>query len=300
MNGMILVAGGTGTLGTRLVPLLRAGGEPIRVLTRDPARAGHLLRDGVEVATGDVRDPGSLSRAMDGVSTVVSAVHGFVDSKKTSPEAVDWLGNRNLVQAAKKAGAGHVVMLSALGAAPDHPMSLYRMKHRAEEELKASGLAWTIIRASAFMEMWAKMVAEPLLKAGKTTIFGRGRNPINFVSTDDVARFVDLAITDPSLRGQTVDVGGPENLTFRQVVEIAQRETGARGTVRHVPLPMMRALSVLMKPVNPGFARQVQAGVVMDTRDMSFDGAERGRRFPSIPLTTYAEVVRRDFSRRTR
>jgi NADH dehydrogenase len=267
MNGTILVAGGTGTLGSRLVPLLRARGARVRVLTRDPARARHLEGDGVEVGMGDVRDPGSLARAM------------------------DW------VQAAKNAGAGHVVMLSAVGAAPDHPMSLYRMKHRAEDELKASGLAWTIIRASAFMELWAKMVAEPLLKTGKTTIFGRGRNPINFVSTHDVARFVDLAITDPSLRGQTVDVAGPENLTFRQIVEIAQRETGARGTVRHVPLPMMRAFSVLMKPVNPGFARQVQAGVVMDTRDMSFDGTARARRFPSIPLTTYAEVVRRDFPR---
>lgn len=53
-----------------------------------------------------------------------------------------------------------------------------------------------------------------------------------------------------------------------------------------------------MKPINPGFARQVQAGVVMDTRDMSFDRAERARRFPSIPLTTYAEVVRRDFTAR--
>jgi NADH dehydrogenase len=298
MNGMILVAGGTGTLGTQLVPLLRARGAGVRVLTRDPARAHHLSGAGVEVATGDVRDPGSLARAMDGVRTVVSAVHGFVDSTKTSPEAVDWLGNRNLVQAAKNAGAGHVVMLSALGAAPDHPMSLYRMKHRAEEELKASGLAWTIIRASAFMEMWAKMVAEPLLKTGRTTIFGRGRNPVNFVSIADVARFVELAVTDPSMRGVTSEVGGPENLTFRQVVEIAQRETGARGTVRHVPLPMMRALSVLMKPINPGFARQVQAGVVMDTRDMTFDAAERARRYPSIPLTTYAEVVRRDFTRR--
>jgi NADH dehydrogenase len=295
MNGMILVAGGTGTLGTRLVPLLAARGARVRVLTRDPARARHLEGGGVEVAAGDVRDPASLARALDGVSTVVSSVHGFVGPGRTSPEAVDWLGNRNLVQAAKNAGAGHVVMLSAQGATPDHPMSLYRMKHRAEDELKASGLAWTIIRASAFMEMWAKMVAEPLLKTGKTTIFGRGRNPINFVSIGDVARFVDLAITDPSMRGVTVEVGGPENLTFRQIVEIVQRETGAGGTVSHVPLPMMRVLSVLMKPVNPGFARQVQAGVVMDTRDMSFDGARRSQTYASIPLTTYAEVVRRDF-----
>lgn len=112
------------------------------------------------------------------------------------------------------------------------------------------------------------------------------------------ANDLDLAITGPSLRGQTVDVGGPEDLTFRQIVEIVQRETGAGGTVSHVPLPMMRVLSVLMKPINPGFARQVQAGVVMDTRDMSFDAAERARRYPSIPLTTYAEVVRRDFTAR--
>jgi NADH dehydrogenase len=290
----VLVAGGTGTLGRQVVGRLAARGLRVRVLTRDPARARPLEGPGVEVAVGDVREPETLARAMAGVRTVVSAVHGFVGPDAGGPRAVDWRGNLNLVRAAADAGAEHVVLLSALGASPDHPMELYRMKHRAEEALRASGLAWTVLRASAFMETWAMLVGEPLLRTGRTTVFGRGRNPLNFVSAHDVAAFVELAVTDPALRGATVDVGGPENLTFREVVATFERETGRRGRTRHVPLPVMRLASVLMRPLAPGLARQIQAGVVMDTFGMAFDGAERGRRYPSIPLTTLAQVVRRD------
>lgn len=290
----VLVAGGTGTLGRLVVGRLAARGLRVRVLTRDSARARPLEGPGVEVATGDVRDPDTLARAMAGVRSVVSAMHGFVGPDAGGPQAVDWRGNLNLIRAASHAGAEHLVLLSAQGAAPDHPMELYRMKLRAEEALRASGLAWTILRASAFMETWAVLVGEPLLRTGKTTLFGRGRNPLNFVSAHDVAAFVELAVTDPAMRGAAVDVGGPENLTFREVVATFERETGRRGATRHVPLPVMRAASVLMRPFHPGLARQIQAGVVMDTHGMSFDGAERGRSYPSIPLTTLAQVVRRD------
>jgi uncharacterized protein YbjT (DUF2867 family) len=112
----------------------------------------------------------------------------------------------------------------------------------------------------------------------------------------DVARFIERAVTDPAMRGVAVDVGGPENLSFRQFVETIQTVTGKTGEVNAVPLPMMRVLSVLMRPVNPTLARQIQAGVVMDTRDMTFDPADLVRRYPSIPLTSLAEVVRRDYA----
>ena len=138
----------------------------------------------------------------------------------------------------------------------------------------------------------------PIVTGGKTLIFGRGRNPINFVSVHDVARFVELAVVDPAMRGVEVDVGGPENLTFEQIAETFQRETGRRGTVRHVPLPVMRIASVLLRAINPVIARQIQAGVVMDTADMSFDAADRASRYRTIPMTTLAEVVRRDFGER--
>jgi uncharacterized protein YbjT (DUF2867 family) len=270
---MILIAGGTGTLGTRVVRLLTARGLPVRILTRDPARAQHLESELVEVVPGDVRDLASVQRAMEGTQTVISAIQGFQGPGNVRPRTVDFEGNSNLIRAARGAGSDHVILISIHGAAPNSAMELFRMKFLAQQELRASGLAWTIVRPTALMETWAKVVGEPLLKCGKTRIFGRGRNPINFVSADDV--------------------GGPENLSMRRFVEVFQEVTGQSGSVGHVPLPMMRALSVVLRPVNPALARVIQAGVVMDTRDMSFDPTDLLRRYPSIPLTPLAEFVRR-------
>lgn len=292
---MILLAGGTGNLGRRVVRLLAARGLPVRVLTRDPARAAGLASAGVEVASGDVRDPASIARAVAGARVIISAIQGFSGTGGDSPETVDHAGNGILVRAAHEAGAEHFILVSVQGAAPDHPMGLFRAKYRAEQELRASGLAWTILRPTASMETWAQLVGKPLIETGKTRIFGRGENPINFVAADDVARFVELAVVDPALRGELVEVGGPENLTMRQVARTFEGTAGKAGKVSHVPLPMMRALAVLLRPVNPTIARQIQAGVVMDTRDMAFDPAETVRRFPAITPTPLAAVVARDY-----
>jgi uncharacterized protein YbjT (DUF2867 family) len=223
-------------------------------------------------------------------------VHGFAGPGATSPEAVDYRGNINLIGAARATATQHFILMSIQGAGPDHPMELFRMKHRAEEALRASGLSSTILRPSAFMELWARMLAAPLLSSGKTVIFGRGQNPINFVSVHDVARFVELAVVDPGMRGATVDIGGPGNLTFEQLVDVIQRETGKRGTIRHIPRTVMRIASVMMRPFNPVLARQIHAGVVMDTADMRFDAAPLARAYPSISLASFDEVVRRDFA----
>ena len=288
---MILVAGATGRLGTQIVSLLLGRRQQVRVLTRDPQRAQHLRGEGLEIATGDVRDPDSLPGPMAGVDTVVSAVHGFEGPGGVTPASVDHLGNRNLIAAAEAAGARRFVMLSVVGAAPDHVMELFRMKHRAEQLLRGSSLDWTIIRATAFMELWAALVGAPILKDGKTTIFGRGENPINFVSVLDVARFVDLAVSDPGLRGAVIEVGGPENLTFNQVAAILARAAGKEISVSHVPLPVMRLASVVMRPLKPALARQIQAGVVMDTSDMRLDAQRARQQYPSIPFTSLAEAA---------
>jgi uncharacterized protein YbjT (DUF2867 family) len=291
---MLLIAGGTGVLGTRVVRLLTARGLAVRILTRDPARARHLEGELVEVVPGDVREAHSLERAIEGVQTVISAIQGFQGPGHTSPRTVDYEGNSKLIQAALGAGARHFILISIHGAAPNSTMELFRMKYLAQQELQASGLAWTIIRPTALMETWLTVVGEPLLKRGKTRIFGRGVNFLNFVSADDVAQFVALAVVDPSMQGRLVDVGGPENLSMRRFVAIFQAVMGTAGSVSHVPLPMMRMLWVVMRPVKPALARLIQAGVAMDTRDMSFDPTDLMRRYPSISLTPLADVVRRN------
>jgi uncharacterized protein YbjT (DUF2867 family) len=234
--------------------------------------------------------------AVDGVRSVVSAIHGFAGTKNATPATVDREGNRNLIQAARKAGVDHLVLVSVQDASADHPMSLMRMKYAAEEELKASGLAWTIIRPAAYMELWCELLGRPLLEKGKTQVFGRGRNPINWVSASDVARFVETAIVDPALHGQTIEVGGPENLSVTEFLDVFRSETASNGKVGHVPLAGMRVGAMVMKLMDPSMARTIQGAIVMDTRPQSFNATETRRSFPSIPVTTLAEVVRRDFA----
>jgi uncharacterized protein YbjT (DUF2867 family) len=288
---MILVAGGTGMLGHSLIPLLTAHGEPVRILTRGARGAASPKVPGVEMLTGDVRDAASVERAMVGARTVVSAINGFGGPDALGVRVIDRDGNATLIDAAVRAGVAHFVLVSIQGASTDHPIELFRMKAEAEARLKASGLSWTIVRPTAYQETWLEIVGRPLVETGQTRIFGRGQNPINFVSAGDVARIVELAVVDANLRGATVDVSGPQNLTFDGFVEIVRAATATSGIVNHVPLPMLRLMSILLRPFKPVLAGQMAASVVMDTRDMTADTTARATRFPSVPATPLSDVA---------
>jgi uncharacterized protein YbjT (DUF2867 family) len=288
---VIVVAGGTGTLGTWLVPRLAEQGLAVRVLTRDAARAQHLAGHGVEVASGDVRDPGSLARALRGAGTVISAVHGFAGPGGVSPASADRAGNANLIDAAGRAGAAFV-LASAVGASPSHPIGLFRAKHAAEQALRASGQPWTIVRATAFTETWGAITARSLQASGKILVFGRGGNPVNFVSAADVAALVSQAAAGPGLRGQILELGGPDNLTFNELAVILQETTGRRGVVRHIPRPALQLMAGLTAAVKPALARQARAALAMDTIDMRFGPAATRRAFPNLPNTSMQSALK--------
>jgi uncharacterized protein YbjT (DUF2867 family) len=172
---MILVAGGTGRLGTVLVRRLTARGLDVRVLTRQRERADHLPHQ-VEVLIGDVRDLKSLAAAVAGVTVVVSAVHGFAGPGHGSPASVDRDGNINLIDAAKTVDADFV-LVSGVGAAADSPMELFRMKHAAEQHLQQSGLRATIVQATAFRELWVELLDHTAGRSGRPLVFGRRGQP---------------------------------------------------------------------------------------------------------------------------
>jgi len=288
---MILIAGGTGHLGGPLTELLVASGGRVRVLSRDPARARARVPAGVELVAGDVRAASSLNPAMVDVHTVISAITGFGPGG-SGPRQVDMLGNQNLIAAAAAAGVEHFILVSIHGASPDHSMELYRAKLMAEESLRESKLAWTIVRPTAFMELWAGIVGDSLVKGGAATVFGRGRNPINFVSVRDVARVIELAVADRRLRGKTIEVGGPENLSLNAVVEVMAASHGLEPRARHIPLTALRVGEVVLLPFRPDLAGLVHASIQMDTSDMSFDAATLTATYPEIRLSRLADVVR--------
>jgi uncharacterized protein YbjT (DUF2867 family) len=281
---VILLAGGTGRLGSALTTRLTGRGLAVRVLTRDPGRAAHLAGHGVEVVTGDVRDRASVAASVRGVTVVVSAVHGFAGPGRVSPATVDRQGNINLIDAARGAGA-EFVLVSVVGAAADSPMELSRMKYAAEQHLQASGANWTIVRATAFLELWIDVLTKTAARSGRPVIFGHGNNPVNFVSVTDVAALVEHAVTSPAVRGRILEIGGPANLTFNQLAAAFQAAAGRTATPRHVPRPILRLMASTLGRAKPELGRQARAALVMDRADLTHDAGSIHQAYPGLPST---------------
>ncbi len=294
---MILIVGGTGTLGRQLAPILLARGMRVRLLARhDDAVGRAAVTPGADYVAGDVRDGSVVRRALEGVETVVSAMAGFGGRDALGSRAVDREGNLALIDAARAAGVGHVILVSIHDAAADHPMELFRDKWAAEEALRASGLDSTILRPTAYLETWLGLVGGPLVTTGRTRIFGGGRNPVNFVSARDVARFVELAVVDASLRGATIEVPGPANLTLDELADAVERATGTHGQRQHLPVPMMRLARLVMRLPKPILSAQIAAAIAMDERDMTVDGPRLRAAHPSIAMTPADDVARALFA----
>lgn len=286
----MLVAGGTGRLGTLVVTYLASRGVQVRVMTRDPARAAHLSGNNIEIVLGDVRDPTTTAAAVAGVQTAVSAVHGFAGPGHISPASVDRDGNITLTQVARAAGAD-VVLMSGVVPASDSPMELFRMKHAAEVALTASAVPATVVRATAFLELWIDLLRRTAGRAHRPLVFGRGQNPINFVSVRDVAALVERVVTDQTTRGQTLEIGGPDNLTLDQLAWMVAGNRAHRTSPRHVPRAALHIMAATVGRIRPELGRQARAAIAMDRNDMTYVGDAVRIRFPDLPCTSAGDLL---------
>jgi NADH dehydrogenase len=231
-----------------------------------------------------VGDRASLEAAVRGVDVVVSAIHGFTGPRGTSPTTIDYQGNVSLIDAARAAGA-QLVLMSVVGAAADSPMELFRMKHAAEQHLLAGDGDWTIVRATAFLELWIDVLAKTAARSGRPVVFGRGGNPINFVSVTDVAGLVEQAVTDPSTRGRILEIGGPDNLSFNQLATAIQQAAERTAAPRHVPPLVLWLLARSAGYLKPELGRQARAALAMDQGDFSFDPTAIRQAYPGVSCT---------------
>jgi NADH dehydrogenase len=254
-------------------------------MTRMQSKADDLKKRGAAIVKGDLRDVDSLEFAVRGVSTVISSTHSMLGKGEESIELVDDEGTKALIDQAKIAGVGHFIFISVFGAALDHPIDFWRTKAGVERYLRESGLAYTIIRPTAYMEMHAyELIGKFVEKGKRVMMFGAGKNPRNFVAAGDVAKMVIAATDDPQLRGETVEIGGPENLSSNQVAAIFGKISGRKAKLTHLPLAAARAAGVAMKKVHPGVSRVIKSAVVFETTDQTFDTSALLAKYP-IKLT---------------
>lgn len=290
---MILIAGATSHVGEKLIPMLLQKGYKVRAMTRTLAKAENLRLLGAEVVQGNVRDPLTLIRALDGIDQVVDSICAPIpDSPGNNVKAVDDEGNRALIDMAKKARVKHFVFISAFGAAPDHPVDFFRVKWQIEEYLKASGMNYTILRPTAFMEVWGAMIGVPILATGKTTIYGPGKNPVSFISTEDVAKFVIIGLEDPQARNQILTIGGLRNMGMNQVAELFETSIRQKAKVSHVPVMMMKVMSPIIWPFNEGTGRIMAMAANLATEDWTVNMNDMLKKYP-IKLIPIEDVVHR-------
>lgn len=284
---MITVVGGTGRLGRLVSARLVADGRSVRVVARS---APQRPVPDAEFMTADVRDASSLPSALAGSNVVVSAVHGMDPAGHESPHDVDRDGNRNLIAAAREVGAD-VVLMSVVGARADHPIELFRMKAAAEAALRPDEAAadpwWTIVRATAFADLWLELFRSSAGSSGVPKVMGPGRNAVNFVAADDVAMAVARAATDTSLRGCIIEVAG-ENLSQ---TELATLVTAPGRQPAHVPTPVVWAVGNVLRPFRPGLARAARQSIVMERIPMGTDPGPGHADHPWLPQTRITEVA---------
>ncbi len=212
---------------------------------------------------------------------MLACAHGLLPlDRRNTILTVDRDGNGDLIDAARAAGVGHVVLMSVSMASPSAPYAFARAKAAAEEQLRGSGLPATVVRATAFMEshvIW--MFGEPLRSTGKVRVFGRGQTKINFVAADDVADVVARAIADGPEDGfRALGIGGPEEMTRMQSIDLLEGALGVKARRTHVPVPMMRALKVVARPLNPSLGYLVEAALMEETHPELFGYAPGERR----------------------
>ncbi len=292
----ILVTGATGRLGRRVVPLLLKAGTRVRIMTRQPdgdaARSLALL--GAQVVRGDLLDAASLARACTGMQRVFIGAHGMLGRGRSASENVDGAGQRALIAAARVAGVRRLVLASALGAGPDHPVDFFRTKHAVEQAVRDSGLEHTVLRPAAFMECHAHLFnGRNILQHGFTFIMGSGDKPRNFICSDDVAQFVAEALLQQYLDDAVVELGGPGNHSNNEVAALYAREAGVPLRAWHLPAAACTALAELAQPVHPGVARILRlGGLADDVFNECFDATALQQRNPQIRLTPLEHFVR--------
>lgn len=145
--------------------------------------------------------------------------------------------------------------------------------------------------ATAFLELWIELLEQTAARSGRPVVFGRGDNAINFVSVNDVAAVVERATIDPTTRGEILEIGGPDNLTFNELARAVQTAAGRTSPARHVPPTMLRLMAATIGRVKPQVGRHARAALAMDCVDLTFDAEPIRRAYPELPTTSLADLV---------
>jgi uncharacterized protein YbjT (DUF2867 family) len=247
---VILLTGATGTVGSALLRRLVSAGEPVRCLVRDPRGLGEQ-RVRVQIALGDLADPPSFRNALRGVGTVVHLAASIRDQPGGSIEELNAVATLRLVRAAERAGARRFLFFSAMGARHHSRTRFFRAKALAQEAVRESALETMVFQPSIVYtpgDPWLTLL-ERFSYLPALPVSGSGRAQYQPIWAEDVADCVLAALMASGPRRRTFELGGPETLSYDDIVRAALEANGRRRPLLHVPLPVVRASLRALRPL---------------------------------------------------
>ncbi|HLP76685.1 MAG TPA: complex I NDUFA9 subunit family protein [Candidatus Paceibacterota bacterium] len=285
----VLVTGGTGFVGRAVVRELQGARQSIHLLARDarsPRVQEFAEKHSANVRQGDVLNAKSLTDACAGIDAVIHLVGIISEVGSQTFESVHTEGTRNLIEAARRAGAKRFVHMSALGTKPNAVARYHQSKWAAEELVRARGLNWTIFRPSiiygpgdGFVNLFAKIAR----RSPAVPLIGGGHTRFQPVPVEAVAKAFVGALSKPEAINQTYDLCGPETLTVKQIVETVLQVTGRRRLMLPLPFGVARFQAALLEYL---FARCLHKApplnrdqVLMLQEDNVGDGSTAAREF---------------------
>jgi len=278
----VLVAGGTGFIGSTLCRELHDRGHDVTALSREPDPG--VVPEGVDIAVGDIRAYDSIEEpvaAHDAVVNLVSLSPLFDPPRGLSHESVHLEGTKNLVRAAEEAGTSRFIHMSALGVDPNADTAYLRAKGQAENVVKESALEWTIFCPSVVFGdggefvSFTKLLTTPYV----TGLPGGGKTPFQPIWVGDLVPMIAESLEDDDHIGKRYEIGGPDVHTLKEVTELAYKADGKSVTVLPVPMIMAKigltaAGPMPFVPFGPDQARSLQINNTVDDNDVSAFGID--------------------------
>jgi uncharacterized protein YbjT (DUF2867 family) len=291
----VLVTGGTGFIGPKVVNAIVDGGHWVRVLERKPGtwkQAGLRCQEAVE---GDVTDAESMRRAVTGCDAVVHLV-AIINGSAREFERVMEEGTRNVIAAAQEAEVRRFVLMSALGTTEETKdlVPYYHAKWTMEQDVKASGLEHVIFRPSfvfgrdgGSLQQFRRIAR----LAPVTPIVGPGTQRIQPIWVDDVAAYFAASLEKPEAANRTFEVGGPDVVTWNEFWSRLKRAIGAHRPTVHLPFGLMRMQAAVFErlPKPPVTRDQL---TMLEAGDNVVTNADAVDTF-GLPLVPLDEQLRR-------
>jgi len=245
MSQRVLVAGGTGYLGGYALEVFKKRGHFVRALVRSPKKLDARKAFVDEVVAGEVTEPETLKGCCDGIDIVFSSVGITKQVGKLTFKDVDFQGNVNLLEEAKRAGAKTFVYVSVYNARNLLHLDIVKAHEDFVDVLRESGMDYRVIRPTGYYSDMGEFLK--MAQGGRVFLFGDGTNRINPIHGEDLAEFCVRSIDGAE---KEVDVGGPKTYTTREIGALALQTLGKPVKISSLPMSVARFMVWLLRLIN--------------------------------------------------